>query len=53
MQFGADAVLQEGEAIIFLPGKKVGYIQIGQIKVEDWAGLMPATATAAATQPAK
>lgn len=51
IQFGADVVPQEGEAIIFQPGKKLGYALIGQIKVEDWAGLMPATA--AATQAAK
>jgi phosphohistidine phosphatase SixA len=51
IQFGADVTPQEGEAIIFQPGKKVGYIQIGSIKVEDWAGLTGAAP--AGTQAAK
>jgi phosphohistidine phosphatase SixA len=53
IQFGADVVPQEGEAIIFQPGKKVGYIQIGSIKVEDWTGLMSLAGTATATQAVK
>lgn len=53
IQFGVDIVPQEGEAIIFQPSKKVGYMQVGSIKVEDWAALMPRAATAAATQAMK